>query len=224
MGLEDIELVIDTKQRRRCILIKLILQGKPMSSSRLASDFCVSRTIILGDLLDVQLWLKLNQLEMIKIPHKGFFIRGNKSLKRFAVCALFCEEHFENKRSVEEIGKLIVSTPLFEYLMGEWFNNSDLQFSLETISKIEELLKSLYSQTAKTFLCYSILLLLTDIRRHQQFTEQRLLYHPNSFTYFPFFFLTYIVSARPTFYFPLFFLNFWYFSENLSHHFRLQAN
>jgi transcriptional antiterminator/mannitol/fructose-specific phosphotransferase system IIA component len=171
-GLEDIELVIDTKQRRRCILIKLILQGKPMSSSRLASDFCVSRTTILGDLLDVQPWLKLNQLEMIKIPHKGFFIRGNKSLKRFAVCALFCEEHFENKRSVEEIGKLIVSTPLFEYLMGEWFNSSDLQFSLETISKIEELLKSLYSQTAKTFLCYSILLLLTDIRRHQQITDK----------------------------------------------------
>jgi mannitol operon transcriptional antiterminator len=171
-GLDNIELVIDTKQRRRCILIKLISQGKPMSSSRLASDFCVSRTTILGDLMDVQPWLRNNQLELIKIPHKGFFIRGNKSLKRNAVCTLLCEEHFENKRAIEEIGGLITSSPLFEYLMGEWFNSADLKFVLDTFNNIEELLNTLYAPTTKTFICYSLLFLLVDIRRHQQISDK----------------------------------------------------
>jgi len=171
-GLENIELIFNTRQRRRCILIQMLMKGKPISSSRLASDFSVSRTTILTDLFEVQVWLRQNQLELIKVPHRGFFIRGSKSLKRYVVSLLFCEEHYENKKPLEDINKLIQSTKPFDYLVNDQLVEADIEFSFTMVKKIEELLSVLYSQTTRIFIFYYLLTMLSDVRKHQQITDK----------------------------------------------------
>lgn len=171
-NLENVELIFDTHQRRRYILIQMLMLSKPISSSRLAEDYRVSRTTILTDLLEIQPLLKQNQLDLVKIPHRGFFIRGNKSQKRYMISVLFCDEHLEDKRSLNDIDKLVYSVKPFDYLSIDQFIQEDIQFSFALILKIEEQLSGLFSHSTKIFLFYYLLFLLSDVRKHQQITDK----------------------------------------------------
>jgi transcriptional antiterminator/mannitol/fructose-specific phosphotransferase system IIA component (Ntr-type) len=170
-GLNDIELILSTQERRRCTLLKLLGDDKPVSSSKLGGEFCVSRTTILNDLMEVESSLNLFQLTLVKDPQKGFSMVGHKSLKRFAMCALFCEEHFDNKIPLENISKIISSKQPFDYLITEWFDYSDLDFANTQIEKIEQLLKIHYSQATRIFIFYYFLLMLADVRKRSQIAD-----------------------------------------------------
>ncbi len=171
-GLENIELILSTQERRRCILLKMLGDEKPISSSKLGNDFCVSRTTILNDMIEVECSLNHYQLTLKKDPHKGFCIDGHKSLKRYAMCALFCEEHFENKIPLEDIIEIFHSKQPFDYLITEGFDYSDFDFANKYTDKIEHSLKVHYSQATRIFIYYYFLLLLADIRRNSQITDK----------------------------------------------------
>ncbi len=169
-GLDDIELILSTQERRRCIMLKMLGDDKPISSSKLGVDFCVARTTILNDLIEIEGSLNQYHLALVKDPHKGFSIEGDKSHKRFAMCALFCEEHFENQTPFRNISKIIPSKQPFDYLITEWFDFSDCDFANRNIEKIEHVLKVHYYQATRIFIYYYFLLLLADIRKHSQIT------------------------------------------------------
>ena len=177
-GLENIELILSTQERRRCIKLKLLSDDRPISSSKLGVDFNVSRTTILNDLIEVESSLSHYHLNLVKDPHKGFSLDGHKSLKRFATCELFCEEHFENKIPLVNISKIIPSKPPFDYLITEWFDFSDLDFANKYSEKIEHLTKVHYSQATRICLFYYFLLLLADIRKQSQITDKCIVKKP----------------------------------------------
>ena len=168
--LDDIELILSTEERRRCILLKMLGDDKPISSGKLGVDFCVARTTILNDLIEIESLLGQYHLALVKDPHKGFAIEGDKSHKRFAMCSLFCEEHFENQTPFGNISKIIPSKQPFDYLITEWFDFTDCDFANRNIEKIEHLLKVHYSQATIIFIYYYFLLLLADIRKYSQIT------------------------------------------------------
>ena len=171
-GLNDIELILSTEERRRCILLKMLAEDKPISSSKLGEDFFVSRTTILNDLTVVESSLHPFQLILVKDPHKGFSIEGHKSLKRFAMSALFCEEHFENKLPFGNIDNELTSKQPFNYLITDGFVFSDIDFANTFAEKIEHVLKVHYSQATRIFIYYYFLLLLADIRKNTQITDK----------------------------------------------------
>jgi transcriptional antiterminator/mannitol/fructose-specific phosphotransferase system IIA component (Ntr-type) len=170
--LENIELVLSTRQRRRSMLLKLLAENAPISSGRLADQFGISRTTVINDLVELQILLKKYHLEMGRTPHKGFQIEGRASLKRFARCALYCEEHAENKIPLDDLQRLILSKSPFDYLVSEWFDILDVEFVSRVVGKVEQLLKIHYSRATRIFLQYHILLLLADIRKGQQIAEK----------------------------------------------------
>jgi transcriptional antiterminator len=170
--LDDIELIQSTQERRRCIKLKLLSDDKPISSSKLGGDFNVSRTTILNDLVEVENSLKHYHLNLVKDPHKGFSLGGHKSLKRFAMCELFCEEHFENQIPLSNISKVIPSKQPFDYLITEWFDFSDCDFANKYSEKIEHLIKVHYSQATRLGLFYYFLLMLADIRKQSQIADK----------------------------------------------------
>jgi mannitol/fructose-specific phosphotransferase system IIA component (Ntr-type) len=171
-GLDDIELILSTQERRRCIKLKMLSDDKPISSSKMGGDFNVSRTTILNDLIEVESSLKQYHLKLVKDPHKGFSLEGHKSLKRFAACELFCEEHFENQIPLANISKIIPSKQPFDYLITEWFDFSDCDFANIYSEKIEHLTKVHYSQATRIGMFYYFLLMLADIRKQSQITDK----------------------------------------------------
>ena len=170
--LDNIELVLSTRQRRRYMLLKLLGEDSPISSGRLADEFGISRTTVISDLVELHMMLRKYHLELGRTPHKGFQIDGRRSLKRFASCALYCEEHSENKIALDDLPRLILSKPPFDYLVSEWFDILDLEFVRKTIGKAEQLLKIHYSRATRIFLHYHLLLLLIDARKGQQISEK----------------------------------------------------
>jgi mannitol/fructose-specific phosphotransferase system IIA component (Ntr-type) len=170
-GLDNIELVLSTRQRRRSLMLKLLSMGEPVSSGALAAEFQVSRTTAMHDLVQVRLWLEKYRLQLSRTGHKGFYIEGRSYLKRFAMCALYCEEHFEDQIP-SGVRRLISSRLPFDYLGSEWFRGSDMEFARQTTRKVELALRVQYSQAAEVFLHYYLMLLLGDMRRGQQMVEQ----------------------------------------------------
>jgi mannitol/fructose-specific phosphotransferase system IIA component (Ntr-type)/transcriptional antiterminator len=171
-GLDNIELILSTQERRRCIKLKMLSDDKPISSSKLGGDFNVSRTTILNDLIEVENSLKHYHLNLVKDPQKGFSLEGHKSVKRFASCELFCEEHFENQIPLANISKIIPSKQPFDTLITEWFDFSDCDFANKFSEKIEHLIKVRYSQATRIGLFYYFLLMLSDIRKQSQITDK----------------------------------------------------
>ncbi len=170
--LDNIELVLSTRQRRRCMLLKLLGEDAPISSGRLADEFGISRTTVTSDLVELQIMLQNYHLQLGRTPYKGFQIEGRQSLKRFARCALYFEEHAENKISLDDLPRLVLSKAPFDYLVSEWFDILDLEFALGIVGKVEHFLKIHYSRVTRIFLQYHILLLLIDIRKGQQISEK----------------------------------------------------
>lgn len=173
-GLDNIELVLSTRQRRRCMLLKMLSTEAPVSSGKLATEFSISRTTAINDLIEVQTGLKRYHLGLAKKAQEGFFVDGRRSLKRFAMCALYGEEHFESKIPPGDIQRLIPSKPPFDYLMSEWFDASDVEFAGKLVHKAEQVLNVHYSQISRLFLQYHVMLLLADMRKGKQINEKAL--------------------------------------------------
>jgi mannitol operon transcriptional antiterminator len=171
-GLNDVELIISTRERQRCLLLKLISDEEAISSGKLGADFCVSRSTILTDMIQVETKLNQFHLSLAKDIQKGFSVQGQKSLKRFAMSALFCEEHFENKTPLGNMNMVVPSKRPFPSLITNWFTPQDTDFAKDTIERIEHILKVHYSQTSRIFINYYLLFMLTDLRTRSQLTDE----------------------------------------------------
>jgi transcriptional antiterminator/mannitol/fructose-specific phosphotransferase system IIA component (Ntr-type) len=166
--LVNIELVFSTKERRRILMIYILEIGRTFSSTKLSLDFNVTRTTILKDLDFIKEYLDRHQLELIRLPRKGYEIRGSVAHKRFVICKLLCEEHFENKISLNNVEDLFNTKMPFKFIVDEWFQFSDIEFSLKSLKKIELLLNENFSQGSLIALFYYSIHMLKDIRRGNQ--------------------------------------------------------
>jgi transcriptional antiterminator/mannitol/fructose-specific phosphotransferase system IIA component (Ntr-type) len=168
--LVNIELVFSTEERRRTLMIYLLENRQSFFSTKLSQDFSVTRTTILKDLDYIRRYLNRHQLELVRFPKTGYEIRGSTAHKRFVVCKLLCEEHFENKISLNDVEELFKTKTPFKFIVDEWFQFSDIGFSRKSLKKIELLLNENFSQGSLIALFYYFIHMLKDIRKGNQIT------------------------------------------------------
>ena len=169
--LVDIELVFSTEERRRTLLIYLLEEDRSFSSTQLSLDFNVTRTTILKDLDYIKDYLKRHQLELTRPPKTGYEIQGNTAHKRFLICKLLCEEHFENKIPWENIETLFKTKSPFKFIVDENFKFSDIDFAKSCLKRIELFLNESYSQASLIALFYYLLHLYKDARKDHQICD-----------------------------------------------------
>ncbi len=170
-ALVDIELVFSTAERRRTLLIHLLEKDQSFSSTQLSEDFNVTRTTILKDLDYIKDYLKRNQLELVRTPKTGYKIQGNIAHKRFLICKLLCEEHFENKIPWENIEILFNTKTPFKFIVDEYFKFSDIEYAKSCLKRIELFLNESYSQASLIALFYYLLHLFKDARKGNQIRD-----------------------------------------------------
>lgn len=83
----DVTYRLSPQERRQAILAALLRRSTPMSLGRLADELFVSRRTLVEDLKQVEQWLRLSRLELLRLP-RGLVIRGDEAAWRRALAGL----------------------------------------------------------------------------------------------------------------------------------------
>ncbi|MDP2965334.1 MAG: PTS sugar transporter subunit IIA [Pelolinea sp.] len=170
-GLVNIELILSSQERRRLLAIKLLISVEHLPSSKLAGEFCVTKTTLLKDLIFLEAIFRKNNLSLEHIPKRGYGVEGHRSHRRFFTCITFCEDHFNNKIPLNNLEDIFPTRLPFRYLWNQESFHADYEFIKKTINRIEVLLNEKFSQAGYTFIFYYLLILLNDIRSDRQISD-----------------------------------------------------
>jgi transcriptional antiterminator len=97
LQLDDCDLIYTREQRRRVILTHLLSTHCPTATQDLANTESISRSTLFKDLRGIQDWLARFNLSLERQSHKGFWVEGMESSRRFALSCIIQEELGENK-------------------------------------------------------------------------------------------------------------------------------
>ena len=152
--------------------IKVLLSDELLPSSKLAGEYCVTKTTLLKDIEVLEETLRKYDLSLHYDPKNGYAINGHRSHRRFLTCLTLCEEHFINKIPLNNM-EIIFPTKLpFKYLWDQQKSPADFEFIKRTIDMAEDLLQDNFSQAGYSFLFYYLLVLLIDIRSDKQINDK----------------------------------------------------
>lgn len=94
---QEENLVLSRSQRQHLILFELLVASAPLTYQQLAEMGSVSRSTIVNDIDDVEQWLNLFSIQLIRLPKRGVFIQGSEAARRFALLNLIREELGDRK-------------------------------------------------------------------------------------------------------------------------------
>lgn len=95
-GIDDHDLILTSEQRRRLILLDLLTSRSPIPSHHLAVIEAISRSTIFHDIQAMQKWLGDFHIRLERRTHKGFWIEGKETARRFALSQLIRDEMGKN--------------------------------------------------------------------------------------------------------------------------------
>ncbi|MEM9774973.1 MAG: helix-turn-helix domain-containing protein [Chloroflexota bacterium] len=126
---DEYELVLSAGQRRQLIALQLLLKEDPAVLNYFQDVIQVSRTTILKDLEDVEVWLNEFTLDLVRKPNQGTWLEGSEWKIRQALTALLW-------------GETVFDDPIFStnHVQG-------LAFSLESDAKLLPILEEALNLT-----------------------------------------------------------------------------
>ncbi len=84
-ALEGYSLISSPLERQHYLILSLLTNQEPVLTKRIAITLGVSRPTIFNDLDQVETWLKKFDIELIRKPGSGFFIKGREGNIRKAI-------------------------------------------------------------------------------------------------------------------------------------------
>ncbi len=152
--LDDSNIVLTREQRIRIIIFYLLNSDEPITTEAISEVESFSRSIIFKDINEIEDWLDMYRITLIRRTSKGLWIDCSEEMRRFALVRLIKEElgnkdwltlydNFSSRQS--EYNNEFISACFNQFL-----NTLDLSFTHDLVQSIEENLGFPMSNVSQT--------------------------------------------------------------------------
>ena len=152
--LDDGNIVLSREQRIRIIILYLLTSKEPITTETISEVESFSRSIIFKDINEIETWLEMYRISLIRRTSKGMWINCSEELRRFALVRLIKEE-LGNKdwltlydtfpsRNAKYNNEFISAC------FNQFLNKLDLSFTHDLVQSIEENLGFPMSNVSQT--------------------------------------------------------------------------
>ncbi len=173
------QIVLNVSQRQQLLALFLLIQVEPFILSQLEQITQISRTTLLKDLDEIENWLKIRQVMLVRKPHFGFQISGSEHDRQQAMAEVLWGETDFSEDPVSEITHaegLVFNLqgdaallPLVEHI-NRWLSSMRMRRMIMIVAKSEEQLGGRFTDDAVLHL--ALVLAIMDVRlRNKQHLE-----------------------------------------------------
>ncbi len=158
------QIVLSVSQRQQLLALFILLQGEPIILSQLAQIANVSRVTVTKDLNEIEAWLRVRMLTLVRKPHFGIQVSGEERLIHQALAeVLWGETPFSSDQIVRitHANGLVFtlegdarSLPLVEYAQ-QLLAQLNLRRTIGLVAKAEEQLSGRFTDDSVLFLALS---------------------------------------------------------------------
>lgn len=157
------EVFLTNDQKKKYIISKLLAADKPITINDLSEELCLGKSVVTRILKDVEIWLEEKDIQLVKKPKIGIFIKTSESDWRKSVAELLSYE-IDNKyvvRYLEKLSSEIIETSTsMDYVSSQYFN---MIFNGIDISLLGELITRLEKETKTKLVDSSFIALMVHI-------------------------------------------------------------